>query len=195
MDSKVKRPTQAEAEEAVRTLIRWIGDDPQRGSLVDTPKRVVQSYKECFVGYEQNPEEILDKTFTDVGKYNDIILLQDIGFTSYCEHHLLPFKGKADIAYIPAGEVVGISKLARIIDCYAKRLQIQERLTTQVASAVYSRINAKGVAVSMTAEHECMACRGANKQGVKMKTYCMLGVYLEDQNLRNNFLNLPAARS
>lgn len=194
MNDEVIRPSKGEAEEAVRTLIRWLGDDPNRGGLRDTPGRVVKSYTECFVGYKQDPSEVINKTFTDIAGYNDMVLLQDISFISFCEHHLLPFKGKAEVAYIPNTKVVGISKIARIIDILSKRLQIQERLTAQIATTIDAGLKPLGVAVSLTAEHECMACRGANKHGVKVKTHHMLGKFLEDPQLRHTFLTLAEPR-
>lgn len=183
-----KKPTITEVEEAVRTIISWLGDDPKRSSLLDTPARVAKAYKECFVGYQQNPQEILNKTFEDVGGYEEVVMLEDIGFTSYCEHHLLPFKGKANIAYVPDKKVVGISKLARIVDCFAKRLQIQERLTVEIARSIEQHIKPKGVAVAITAEHECMACRGANKRGAQMRTYSYLGEFKTNKSFRDEFL-------
>ncbi len=188
--NKIKKPSQEEAEEAVRTLIRWLGDDPNRGGLLDTPRRVVKSYTECFLGYNQDPAEIINKTFPDIAGYNDIVLLQDISFISFCEHHILPFKGKVNVAYIPNNQVVGISKIVRIVDILSKRLQIQERLTAQIANIIDSSLKPLGVAASITAEHECMACRGANKYGTKVSTNHMLGLFLEDINLRHTLLTL-----
>jgi GTP cyclohydrolase I len=190
MGNKILKPTQDQAEEAVRTLIRWLGDDPSRAGLLDTPKRVLKSYKECFIGYDQDPIAIINKTFTDVESYNGMVLLQDINFISFCEHHLLPFKGVVNVAYMPNDAVVGISKIARIVDIFSKRLQIQERLTAQIANTINSCLKPLGVAVSIVAEHECMSCRGANKNGVKVRTNHLLGIFSEDDQLRHTFLTL-----
>ncbi len=190
MSDKVIKPTQDQAEEAVRTLIRWLGDDPSRTGLLDTPKRVVKSYLECFAGYNQDPVVIINKTFTDIDGYNGMVLLQDINFVSFCEHHLLPFKGVANVAYMPNKKVIGISKIARIVDILSKRLQIQERLTAQVANTINSCLKPLGVAVSITAEHECMSCRGASKDGVKVRTHHLIGAFSDDTNLKHTFLTL-----
>ena len=190
MSDKITKPTQDQAEEAVRTIIRWLGDDPSRAGLLDTPKRVVKSYKECFVGYTQDPVTVINKTFTDIDGYNGMVLLQDINFVSFCEHHLLPFKGVANVAYMPNKKVIGISKIARIVDILSKRLQIQERLTAQVANTIDSCLKPLGVAVSITAEHECMSCRGASKDGVKVRTHHLLGMFSEDVDLKHTFLTL-----
>lgn len=190
MDKKILKPTQDQAEEAVRTLIRWLGDDPGRAGLLDTPKRVVKSYLECFSGYDQDPVKIINKTFSEIDGYNGMVLLRDINFVSFCEHHLLPFKGVANVAYMPDKKVVGLSKIARIVDILSKRLQIQERLTAQIANMINSCLGPLGVAVSIVAEHECMSCRGASKDGVKVKTHQLLGVFSEDKNLQHTFLTL-----
>ena len=190
MNDKIVKPTQDQAEEAVRTIISWLGDDPSRAGILETPKRVLKSYKECFVGYTQDPTTVINKTFTDIDGYNGMVLLQDINFISFCEHHLLPFKGIANVAYMPNKMVIGISKIARIVDILSKRLQIQERLTAQIANTIDSCLKPFGVAVSIIAAHECMSCRGASKDGVKVRTHHLLGLFSEDEQLRHTFLTL-----
>lgn len=170
------RPSRAEAEEAVRTLIRWAGDQPTREGLKATPSRVVRAYEEWFAGYAQNPIDILSRTFGDVGGYNDLVVLRDIPFESVCEHHMAPIHGVAHIAYLPTQRVVGISKLARLVDAYARRLQIQERLTAEIAGAIEKALKPRGVAVVVEASHACMTSRGVHKQGAMLATKCLLGV-------------------
>ena len=155
-----RKPTRAEAEEAVRTLIAWAGDDPAREGLIETPHRVTSAYGEFFAGYEQNPHEVMKRTFKDVGGYDDIVLVRDIPFSSHCEHHMVPFFGKAHIAYLPHDGVVGLSKLARLVEVYARRLQTQENLTAQIIDALNETINPRGAAVMLEAEHMCMTIRG-----------------------------------
>jgi GTP cyclohydrolase I len=186
--SAVARPTRAQAEEAVRTLIRWAGDDPTREGLVGTPDRVVRSYEEFFGGYGQDPEAILRTTFEETEGYNEMVLLKDIPFESHCEHHMVPIIGMAHVAYIPNSRVVGISKLARVVEAYAKRLQIQEKMTVQIANAIDSVLKPKGVAVVIEAAHECMTSRGVHKPGVSMTTSTMLGAFLNDSSTRREFL-------
>ena len=183
-------PTRSEAEEAVRTLIKWMGDDPTREGLIDTPKRVINSYAELFSGYTQNPSEILERTFEETDGYGDIVLLKDIRVESYCEHHLIPITGVAHVAYIPENRVVGISKLARTVELFSKRLQIQEKLTSQVANAINDTLKPKGVAVLIEAEHGCMTTRGVHKPGVNMVTKTLIGCFKENPDLRTEFLSL-----
>ena len=184
------RPTRSEAEAAVRTLIRWMGDDPPREGLIDTPKRVIKSYADLFSGYTQDPSEILERTFEETDGYGDIVLLKDIRVESYCEHHLIPITGVAHVAYIPENRVVGISKLARTVELFSKRLQIQEKLTSQVANAINDTLKPKGVAVLIEAEHGCMTTRGVHKPGVNMVTKTLLGCFKENPDLRTEFLSL-----
>jgi GTP cyclohydrolase I len=189
-------PTQTEAEEAVRTLIRWAGDDPTREGLLDTPRRVAKSYREFFRGYEQNPTEILSRTFSETDGYDEMIVLKDIRFESHCEHHMAPIIGRAHIAYLPRKRVVGISKLARLLECYAKRLQIQEKLTAQIANTLNEELQPRGVAVVIDASHQCMTTRGVHKAGTSMVTSRMLGAFRNDPSTRREFLafiGLPPA--
>lgn len=189
-------PTQAEAEEAVRTLIRWAGDDPLREGLLDTPRRVAKSYREFFSGYAADPAEILTRTFSETDGYDEMIVLKDIRFESHCEHHMAPIIGRAHIAYLPRKRVVGISKLARLLDCYAKRLQIQEKLTAQIANTLNDELQPRGVAVVIDASHQCMTTRGVHKAGTSMVTSRMLGAFRNDPSTRREFLafiGLPAA--
>src|SRR5712671_1835305 len=159
------RPSREQAEAAVRTLLAYVGDNPDREGLLDTPKRFVSAYEELFAGYKASPAEILDRTFSEIDAYDDLVLVRDIPFYSHCEHHVMPFVGKAHIAYLPVGSVVGLSKVARLIDVYAKRLQTQEHLTSQVATAIDDALKPRGVAVMMEAEHTCMSMRGVMKPG------------------------------
>jgi len=192
----VRRPTRAEAEEAVRTLIRWAGDDPLREGLRATPDRVVRSYEEFFRGYEEDPVALLQRTFEETDGYDEIVLLKDIRFESHCEHHLAPIIGKVHVAYLPNNRVVGISKLARLVDVYAKRLQIQEKMTAQIANAIEEVLQPKGVAVVIEAAHQCMTTRGVHKPGVNMVTSRMLGAFRSDPLTRREVLAMigtPAA--
>ncbi|MDO9461011.1 MAG: GTP cyclohydrolase I FolE [Alphaproteobacteria bacterium] len=189
-----RRPTKAEAEAAVRILIRWAGDDPDREGLLDTPARVVRAYGEFFAGYNEDPNEILSRTFEEVEGYDDWIMLRDIRLESHCEHHMLPIIGVAHIAYIPAGRVVGISKLARVVEVFAKRLQTQETLTAQIASAIHDGLEAVGVAVLIEARHECMTTRGVHKPDVDMITSRMTGAFKADPRLEERFLNMLRKR-
>lgn len=182
------RPSEAEARAAVEVLLRWAGDDPAREGLRDTPGRVTDAYREFFDGYDQNPLEILARTFDEVDGYDEMVILRDIPMESHCEHHLVPFTGVAHIAYLPEKRVVGISKLARILDVYAHRLQIQEKLTRQVAEAIQNALMPKGVGVVIEATHECMTTRGVRKTGVKMVTSCLLGAFRDDASTRREFL-------
>jgi GTP cyclohydrolase I len=180
----------AEAEDAVRTLIRWAGDDPTREGLLDTPGRVARAYREYFRGYQEDPGEHLSRTFGEVGGYDEIVLLKDIPFQSHCEHHMAPIIGKAHIAYLPRTRVVGISKLARVLQGYAKRLQVQERLTAEVADCIQQHLDPVGVAVIIEASHACMSARGVMTPGVTMTTSRMIGVFREDDRSRAEVLRL-----
>ncbi|MBY8976510.1 GTP cyclohydrolase I FolE [Rhodobacteraceae bacterium NNCM2] len=188
--SAAERPTQAEAEEAVRTLLRWAGDDPEREGLLDTPSRVVRAYSEWFVGYDIDPEAILERTFEEVDGYDEMVVLRDIRFESYCEHHMAPIIGKAHVGYIPTNRVVGISKLARLVEAYSKRLQVQEKMTAQIANTLMSILQPAGVAVVMEGEHHCMSTRGIHKHGVSMVTSTMLGIFRSDPRTRKEFMDI-----
>ena len=189
------RPSRDEAERAVRTLIQWAGDDPEREGLLDTPARVVRAYEEYFQGYNADPEEILKRTFEEVEGYDEMVLLKDIRFESHCEHHMAPIIGKAHVAYLPKNRVVGISKLARVVELYAQRLQIQEKMTAQVAGAINDVLQPDGVAVIIEAAHQCMTCRGVHKPGVTMVTSKMLGAFRENQATRREFLSMVSSPS
>ena len=192
------KPSRAEAEAAVRTLLRWTGDDPDREGLLDTPARVVRSYEEFFSGYAEDPVEYLQRTFEETEGYDEIVLLRDIRFESHCEHHMVPIIGKLHIGYLPSNRVVGISKLARVAETYAKRLQIQEKLTAQIANCIDEVLQPKGVAVVIEAQHECMTTRGIHKTGVTMMTSRMLGAFRDNPETRREFLSLigrPASYS
>ncbi|NNG04219.1 MAG: GTP cyclohydrolase I FolE [Inquilinus sp.] len=184
---KTLRPTREEAEEAVRTLIRWAGDDPAREGLSSTPERVVRSYVEFFAGYGQDPFEILQRTFEEVEGYDEMVVLRDIPFESHCEHHMAPIIGKAHVGYLPKHRVVGISKLARVVETYAKRLQIQEKMTAQIADAIDRALQPLGVAVIIESEHHCMTTRGVHKAGTSMVTSRMTGAFRDDIQLRREF--------
>ena len=184
------KPSREEAEEAVRTLISWAGDDPAREGLIETPKRVVKSYEEFYEGYGQDPEEILSKVFSEIEGYDEIVLVKDIPLQSHCEHHMVPIIGKAHVAYLPDQRVVGLSKLARVVDMYGKRLQTQETMTAQIADTIDRVLQPKGVAVVIDAEHQCMSSRGVNKHGSSTITSRMLGVFRDNQKSRMEFLNL-----
>lgn len=189
-DSSEIRPSREEAEEAVRTLIRWAGEDHLREGLLDTPKRVVKSYEEFFGGYDKDPVEILARTFEEVEGYDEMVLLKGIDFVSHCEHHMVPIIGKASIAYLPDRRVVGISKLARVVEAYAKRLQIQEKMTAQIAKAIQEVLEPRGVAVVLEAQHQCMSTRGVCKSDVSMTTSQMLGEFRSNAETRREFLSL-----
>lgn len=176
--------------EAVRTLMRWAGDDPAREGLLDTPKRVAKMYRQVLEGYQSDPKEYLARTFGEIGQYQEMIILRDIRFESMCEHHMLPFIGKAQVAYIPRERVVGISKLARVVNAYARRLQIQERLTIQIAEAINDTLKPQGVAVVLEAVHQCMTVRGVHKPGVSMITSHVLGLFRSNATTRNEFFSL-----
>lgn len=186
----VPRPSQSEAEEAVRTLIRWAGDDPGREGLLGTPDRVVRSYREFFRGYDQDPEAILKRTFEETDGYDEMVVLKGVQFSSHCEHHMAPIIGRVHIGYLPDRRVVGISKLARIVEVYARRLQIQEKMTAQIADTLNSVIQPRGVGVVVEAVHHCMTTRGIHKSGVLMVTSRMLGSFRADPKTRREFLNM-----
>ena len=188
-DKEDEKPTRQEAENAVKVLIEWAGDDPSREGLIETPKRVDKAFEEYFSGYNKNPQNILEKTFFETGNYQEFVLLNNIEFRSHCEHHLAPIIGYASVAYIPDGKVVGISKLARIVDVFAKRLQTQETMPSQIAYSIQNNLNPKGVAVFICAEHHCMSGRGVKKAHVDMNTTFFTGDFRENQNLQNRFLN------
>ena len=183
-------PSRAEAEAAVRTLIEWAGDDPTREGLIDTPKRVTKAFQEWFSGYDIDPEALLARTFEEVEGYDDIVLLKNIRLESYCEHHMAPIIGTAHIGYLPTDKVVGISKLARLIDAYAKRLQVQEKLTAQIADTLMQVLQPRGVAVMIEAEHQCMSTRGVHKHGVDTVTTRFTGVFQENSKMEERFMRL-----
>ncbi len=183
-----RRPSQSEAEAAVRTLIEWAGDDPDREGLIGTPERVVRAYEEFFAGYHENPVALLETTFEETAAYDEMIVLRDIRLESHCEHHIVPILGRAHIGYLPAGRVVGISKLARLVEVFAKRMQIQEALTSQIADTIQEVLKPHGVGVVIEAAHHCMTTRGIRKPGVSMVTSRMLGSFRHDPATRREFL-------
>jgi GTP cyclohydrolase IA len=182
------RPTRQEAEQAIRTLLRWAGDDPAREGLIDTPARVARAYEEFFAGYAVDPVALLERTFEETDGYDEIVLLRDIRLESHCEHHMVPIIGRAHVAYLPHRRVVGISKLARVVDAYASRLQIQEKLTAQIANTIQQVLEPRGVAVVIEAAHQCMTTRGVHKPGVTMVTSRMLGAFRDDPTTRREVL-------
>jgi GTP cyclohydrolase I len=194
MSKPVKRPSREEAEEAVRTLIAWAGDDPAREGLLDTPRRVTKAYGEFFSGYDDCPKDILSKTFKEVGGYDDIVLVKDIPFSSHCEHHMVPFVGKAHIAYLPHDGVVGISKLARLVEAFSRRLQVQEVMTAQIIDAVNEYLNPRGAAVLLEAEHMCMSMRGVRAHGATTVTQRFTGVFAEEKSEQDRFFQLIGKR-
>ena len=185
-----RRPSQSDAEAAVRTLIEWAGDDPDREGLRGTPERVARAYQEFFAGYNDDPADILGATFEETADYDEIVVLRDIRLESHCEHHIVPILGKVHIGYLPAGRVVGISKLARVVEAFAKRMQIQEALTAQIAGAIQEVLEPKGVGVVIEAAHQCMTTRGIRKPGVSMVTSRMLGSFRDDPAMRREFLDM-----
>ena len=189
-EPSLRRPSREEAEAAVRTLIAWAGDDPDREGLVDTPRRVAKAYEELFSGYREDPARPLKRVFHDVNGYKDLVLVRDIAFVSHCEHHIAPFFGKAHIGYYPKAGVVGLSKLARIVDTFARRLQTQEALSAQIIEAIETSLETRGVAVMLEAEHTCMAMRGVRKQGSSTVTTQFGGVFRDDPNEQTRFLSL-----
>lgn len=186
----IERPSREEAEEAVRTLIAWAGDDPAREGLIDTPKRVVNAYQEFFEGYESCPIDALSRTFDEVGGYDDIVMLRDIDLYSHCEHHMVPFIGKAHVAYFPSDKVVGISKLARVVDIFSHRLQTQETMTAQITETINLVLKPKGVAVMIEAVHQCMSLRGVEKPNVATITTQFKGIFKEDMVQQTRFMSL-----
>ena len=188
--NNLNKPTKEEAIEAVRTLIRWAGDDPLREGLIDTPKRVVNSYAEFFCGYNQDPKSVLSTTFSETQNYDEMVVLRNMRLETYCEHHMVPFIGKAHVGYLPSGKVVGLSKIARLVDVYSKRLQIQEKLTSQIADTIEEILKPKGVGVVIEAQHQCMTTRGVHKPGTSAITSRMLGSFRTDSNTRKEFLSI-----
>ncbi len=188
------RPSREEAEAAIRTLIRWAGDDATREGVIDTPARVARAYEDFFRGYREDPEAILSRTFEETEGYDEMVLLRDIRVESHCEHHMVPIIGVAHVAYLPNRRVVGISKLARVVDAYARRLQIQEKLTAQIANTINEVLQPRGVAVVIEAGHECMSTRGVHKPGVSMVTSRMLGAFRDDASTRREFLAMIQGR-
>lgn len=186
-EGSIIKPSRTEAESAVRVLLRWIGEDPGREGLAETPKRVVDSYDEYFGGYALDPAEILSRTFEEVDGYDEMVVLRGIDFQSHCEHHMVPIIGKAYVAYLPKSRVVGISKLARVVDAFARRLQIQERLTAQIANTIQEVLQPRGVAIVLVSEHQCMTTRGVSKPDATMATSRMLGAFKDDPALRREF--------
>src|SRR5579872_3226683 len=194
-DLAASRPSREAAEAAVRTLIQWAGDDPEREGLKGTPGRVVRAFEEFFSGYGTDPVELLQRTFEETDGYDEMVVLKDIRFESHCEHHLAPIIGKAHVAYLPRNRVVGISKLARLVEAYAKRLQIQEKMTAQIANTLDEVLHPKGVAVVIDAAHQCMTTRGVHKPGVSMVTSRMLGAFRDDPSTRREFLAIIGAQN
>jgi GTP cyclohydrolase I len=191
---KLEKPSRAEAEAAVRTLLRWAGDDPDREGLKATPDRVVRSYEEFFSGYGQDPEEILARTFEEIAGYDDMVVLRGIRFESYCEHHMVPIIGIAHIGYLPNDRVIGISKLARVLEIFSKRLQIQEKMTAEIANTIDRVLKPQGVAVVIEGEHQCMTTRGVHRPGVNMVTSQMMGVFRDNEATRKEFLSIIGHR-
>ena len=190
INKPTSKPSREEAMDAVRTMIAWAGDDPSREGLLETPKRVIKAYEEFFAGYDMDPDEILNKTFEEVAGYDEMIIIKDIRLESHCEHHMVPILGKAHLAYIPNNRVVGISKLARVVDVYGKRLQTQETMTAQIAESINRVLQPKGVAVVVDAGHQCMTTRGIHKTNATTITSQMLGVFRSDYRTRSEFMNL-----
>ena len=189
IDSKKTKISQEEAENAIKTLLLWIGEDPDREGLIDTPQRVIKSYEERFAGYKSDPKAILSKKFSETSQYQGMIMLSDITIESHCEHHMSPIIGKAHVAYIPNDQVVGISKIARLVEIFAQRLQLQERMTAQIANTIAEHLKPKGVAVLIQAKHHCICHRGVNHRDTTMITSSFLGVFQDDDKLLNQFLN------
>ena len=194
MDAQVDRPTREQAEEAVKTLLKWAGDDPNREGLLDTPGRVVRAYEEYFAGYWEDPREYLERTFEEVHGYDEMVVLRDIPFESHCEHHLAPIIGKAHVAYLPTNRVVGISKLARVVNAFAKRLQVQEKMTAQIADCINNALAPDGVGVAVDAVHHCMTTRGVHSHGVSMVTTTLLGAFKTNQETRAEFMSVIGNR-
>ncbi len=186
----LERPSRKEAEDAVHTLLRWAGEDPSREALTDTPKRVAQAYEDWFSGYREDPVKYLERTFEEVDGYDEMIVLRDITFESHCEHHMAPIIGKAHVGYLPNNKVVGISKLARVVEAFARRFQVQEKMTAQIANCIQDVLNPKGVGVVIDASHQCMTTRGIHKSDVSMLTSQMLGSFRKDARTRDEFLRM-----
>ena len=184
------KPTREEAKQAVKTMLAWAGDNPDREGLIETPERVVSAYEEFFAGYDMNPDHILSKTFEEVAGYDEMVIIKDVRLESHCEHHMVPILGKAHVAYIPHKRVVGISKLARVVDVYGKRLQTQETMTAQIADTIQRVLEPKGVAVVIDAAHQCMTTRGVHKSETSTVTSRMLGIFRTDERTRSEFMNL-----
>jgi GTP cyclohydrolase I len=193
--TRAQKPARAEAEAAIRTLLLWAGEDPEREGLLDTPARVVRSYEEFFRGYGEDPVALLARTFEEIEGYDEMVVLRDIRVESHCEHHMVPIIGKAHVAYLPGSRVVGISKLARVVDAYAHRFQIQEKLTAQIANVINDVLQPRGVAVVIEANHQCMSTRGVHKPGASMVTSRMLGAFRDDPSTRREFLAMISPRS
>jgi GTP cyclohydrolase I len=189
-DHPVARPEQAEVEQAVRVLLRWAGDNPDREGLRDTPARVARSYRELFAGYDTDPRQYLERVFEEVGGYDEMVVLRDIRFVSFCEHHMLPVVGKAHVGYLPTNRVVGISKLARVVHGFARRFQIQEKMTAEIARAIEEVLHPQGVGVVVEAEHSCMTLRGVNTPGASLTTSHLIGAFRDDPRTREEFLRL-----
>ena len=187
-NNQIKKISDKDAEEAFRTILAWMGEDPSREGLLETPKRVVKAFKEYFKGYKENPNQILDKTFGDVDGYDDMVIQKNISLQSHCEHHMAPIIGKAHVAYIPKDRVVGLSKLARVVEVFSKRLQTQERLTMQIANTLMESLDAKGVAVTIDSTHQCMTMRGIKKEQATTVTNYYLGQFKEDLSYQNRYL-------
>ena len=188
--TQIKRPSNADAEKAVRTLISFVGENPDREGLLDTPKRVVKAYRDWYAGYDQDPREFLSKTFSETGGYDEIVMLKDIRVESHCEHHMAPFIGSAHVAYLPNKRVVGISKLARVTRIFSKRMQVQEKLTAEIANCLQEVLKPRGVAVVIEAQHECMTTRGINEPGISMVTSQLLGKFRTDPSTRKEFYSM-----
>jgi len=191
---KPRRPSRKQAEEAVHTLLLWAGEDPRREGLLDTPKRVARAYEDWFSGYKDNPVQFLQRTFQEVAGYDEIIVLRDIAFESHCEHHMAPIIGKAHVGYLPSNKVVGISKLARVVEAFARRFQVQEKMTAQIANCIEEVLRPKGVGVVIEAVHQCMTTRGVHKSDVSMVTSQMVGTFRKDARTRAEFLRMIDAR-
>jgi GTP cyclohydrolase IA len=194
LDRSIDRPSREDVEEAVRTLLRWAGDDPGREGLIGTPGRVARAYEEFFSGYDVDPVALLERTFEETDGYDEIVLLRDIRLESHCEHHMVPIIGRAHVAYLPYRRVVGISKLVRVVEAYSRRLQIQEKLTAQIANTIQDVLQPRGVAVVIEAAHQCMTTRGVHKPGVTMVTSRMLGAFRDDPTTRREFLAMIGTR-
>ncbi len=190
VEDKPSRPSRAEAVKAVKTLIKWAGDNPEREGLKETPKRVIKAYEEFFAGYREDPAEVLSRTFKEVEGYDDMVVIRDIDIESHCEHHMVPIIGKAHVAYLPDGKVVGLSKLARVVEVFARRLQTQETMTAQIADAIEAALAPKGVAVIIDAAHQCMTTRGVYKRDAYTVTMQMRGAFKEDERLERRFLQI-----